>query len=716
MSESVFSPFWHRVCGAHPQLRTQVTVMRQHYRGTLWFVLQDRSSGKHFRLDEAGYQFVGRLDGRHSVQQVWDALVHTRPEKAPTQSEVVRLLGELSEAELLRTEYAPEFDEIFRRRDERRAKRNKAFVNPLAFRVPLFDPTRLLNRLMPFARVLFSVPVLIAWLALISVGTFAALGHWPELRGYADVHLPTAHFWLLLWLSYPVIKALHELGHALATRVWGGEVHDMGVTLLLLVPVPYVDASAASAFREKRRRALVGAAGVMVELALAASAALLWLMVEDGLLRELAFVAMFVGTVSTLLFNGNPLMRFDAYYVLSDALELPNLAARSRAYLAYLAQRYLLGISSVRSPAATRGERCWLIGYGVAAWGYRFVLSIAVAVWVSAKSVFLALLLLAWFSFSLVVMPIWRVLGFLLTSSRLTKRRARAIGVAVALCAGVLLLFFAVPLPLSTQVEGVVWLPEQARVRAATEGFISEVLAADGQSVKRGDALLVMRNPKLSARRDELQAQLRRLATAHSSALAVDLSRAQALTDETAKVTSELKQVSAQIDGLVLRSAVDGTLVLPHVQDILGSYVAKGALLAHVLAPQDLTIRALLPHDAAALVRERSRGVQVRLTDAMSEALPARIHGETPQASNELPSAALGDKGGGTWTTDPAEGKGMQSLEPFFVVDLRVPARVATRVGGRAYAQFDLGSEPLAQRLQRAGRRLFLRHFAVGNV
>ncbi len=716
MSESVFSPLWHRVSGAHPQLRAQVTILRQHYRGARWFVLHDRSSGKHFRLDEAGYQFVGRLDGRHSVQQVWDALVHARAEQAPTQNEVVRLLSELSEAELLRTEYAPEFGEVFRRRDERKAKRNKAFVNPLAFPVPLFDPTRLLDRLIPFARLLFSVPVLLAWLGLILVGVFAALSHWPALREYADVHLLTPHFWLLLWLSYPAIKALHELGHALATRMWGGEVHDMGVTLLLLVPVPYVDASAASAFREKRHRVLVGAIGVMVELALAASATLLWLMVEDGLLRELAFVTMMVGAVSTLLFNGNPLMRFDAYYVLSDALELPNLAARSRAYLAYLAQHYLLGIRSARSPAGTRGERWWLLSYGVAAWVYRLVLSIAVAVWVSTKSVLLAMLLLAWFSFSLIIVPVWRALGFLLTSSRLTKRRARAIGVAAALCASVSLVIFAVPVPLSTQVEGVVWLPEQARVRAASEGFISKVLVADGQSVKRGDALLVMRNPKLSARRDELQAHLRRLATAHSTALAVDLARAQALADETAKVQSELGQISAQIDGLILRSAVDGMLVLPRGQDVLESYVAKGALLAHVLAPQDVIIRALLPHDAAALVRERSRSVQVRLADSMSEALPARIHGETPQASNDLPSAALGDKGGGRWTTDPAEGKGMRSLEPFFVIDLRVPAKVATRVGGRAYAQFDLGSEPLAQRLQRAGRRLFLRHFAAENV
>ena len=160
----------------------------------------------------------------------------------------------------------------------------------------------------------------------------------------------TPKYLLMMWLFYPVIKSFHELGHGLAVKAWGGEVRETGVSILMLMPVPFVDASAASAFPEKHRRAAVGAAGMMVELFFAALATFVWLNVEDGFVRDIAFVLMVIGGVSTVLFNGNPLLRFDGYYVLSDLLDVPNLGPRSNAYVAYLAQRYLLKIENAVSP------------------------------------------------------------------------------------------------------------------------------------------------------------------------------------------------------------------------------------------------------------------------------------------------------------------------------------------------------------------------------
>jgi putative peptide zinc metalloprotease protein len=713
MTESIFSPYWYRVRDMHLELRPQVNVVRQFYRDQLWFVLQDPVSGKHYRVDAPAYQFVGRLDGHHTVQEIWDALAVEHGEAAPTQSDVIRLLGELSEASLLRAEQSPEFAEMFRRRDERKIKRDKSFVNPLAFRVPLFDPSTVLNRLLRIGNGLMQPATLVVWTAIVLFGLAAAVINWRLISAYAHVHLLTPQYLFLMWLCYPVIKGLHELGHALATRVWGGEVKEMGITLLLLVPVPYVDASAASAFRERRQRVMVSVIGVMVELLIAACATILWLNIEDGVVRDLAFVAMFVGGVSTLLFNGNPLMRFDGYYALTDALELPNLAVRARAYVAYAAQRFLLGLRSLRSPAANGSERAWLLGYAAAAWCYRVALSLFIAVWVSAKSALLAWLVLGWFVIALFVKPALQIVKYLLTSSRLVKRRVKSVALAGAMFAAASAFVLFVPIPLSIKAEGVVWLPEQARVRAGTEGFVDEVLAADGQFVTRDQPLLRLSDPKLLTRREELGAQVHRLVVAHESAVAIDTARAQSLADEIAKVEAELEQTNARVAELVVRSGVDGTLVMPRAKDALSSYVGKGAILAHVLAPDSVTVRAALSQADIGLVRERTQKVAVRLAETFDEVLAAHIASDTPDATNELPSMALGDHGGGNWVTDPSDSKGLKTLEPFFLMDLQLSAKSVERVGGRAYALFDLGSEPLAARVLRASQRLLLHHFSA---
>ena len=137
------------------------------------------------------------------------------------------------------------------------------------------------------------------------------------------------------------MKALHECGHGFATKVLGGEVHEAGIILLALMPVPYVDASAASAFRSKGQRVLVGAGGMLVELFLASLALFVWLLVEPGPVRAVAWNVMLIGGVSTLVFNANPLLRFDGYYILADAIDIPNLGSRANAWLGWTAERHL---------------------------------------------------------------------------------------------------------------------------------------------------------------------------------------------------------------------------------------------------------------------------------------------------------------------------------------------------------------------------------------
>src|SRR5262249_17555553 len=281
---------------------------------------------------------------------------------------------------------------------------------------------------------------------------------------------------LVLSLVFPLIKALHELGHASATKAGGGEVHDLGVIMLVLLPVPYVDASAASVFKSKYRRAVVGAAGMLVELFVAAIAFYLWLLVEPGIVRAVLFNVMVIASVSTLIFNGNPLLRYDAYYILCDLIEMPNLSARALRYWAYLAERYALGVREAEGPIASRGEKAWFVCYGLASTAYRILVTVFIALFIATRFFIIGVLLAGWALVAMAVLPVARALGHVVASPRLRKRRRRALVVTFGSIAVALVLVVAVPLPYHSDAEGVVWLPGQALVRAGGHRLVEGLL------------------------------------------------------------------------------------------------------------------------------------------------------------------------------------------------------------------------------------------------
>ena len=198
--------------------------------------------------------------------------------------------------------------------------------------------------------------------------------HWHDLTADVVDRILVPHNIFLLWLVFPVLKTLHEFGHACATKAYGGEVHEMGVHVAGVHTLPYMDASAATAFRAKWQRIVVGAAGMLVELFLASLALFVWLNVEPGVVRAIAYNVMFIAGISTVLFNGNPLLRYDGYYIFADYLEIPNLRTRAQAYLYYLWERYAFGRREAESEIATRSERGWFVvlrdnGVGVSSCG-----------------------------------------------------------------------------------------------------------------------------------------------------------------------------------------------------------------------------------------------------------------------------------------------------------------------------------------------------------
>lgn len=711
MRESLFSPLWYRVAGQHPYLRVDVRVQRQQYRDQVWYVLINERTGRQYRVNHKAYQVIGRCDGRSSVQQLWDGMLDDLGDDAPTQDEMIRMLSQLNQQGLLGYEAMPDVQALVGHQDERVKRRRRGFLNPFAFRIPLGDPSRLLNRLDWLARAVCNPVTLWVWLIAMAAAVTAAASNWHALSVHASTYMATPHYLLLAWLSFPFIKTLHELGHALAVRRWGGEVHSIGVTLFVLTPAPYVDASASAGFRARYQRAVVGAIGIMVELSLAAIALLVWLNVQPGLTRDLAFVTMFIASVSTVLFNGNPLLTFDAYYVMCDALDLPNLGSRSKAYWADLLRGFAFGVHTPSAVQAAKGERKWLIAYAPLAAAYRIFLSVLIVLWIGGQSFVLGVLAGVYVLVALFFKPAIAAVRNVLTVAPAGRGRSRARAVIGFAAAALLIVLCIVPFPFHTSARGVVWLPEQAQIRPETDGFVAKITMDDGARVEPGQVLLVLEDPMLLANRDALASQLERLQADRSNALLRDPLRARNFEQDIARVQGELRRAEEKIAQLELRAQVAGTLVIPRQEDLPGMFAKRGRTLGYILDDGETGVRAAVPEQDAALVRERTHRVEVRLAEASAERMVAELVREVPAATHQLPSAALSDRGGGPHVTDPADKDGLRALEPVVLIDLKLPDTNLQRAGGRVWIRFDHGAEPLAGQWYRRFRQLFLQHF-----
>jgi putative peptide zinc metalloprotease protein len=289
--------------------------------------------------------------------------------------------------------------------------------------------------------------------------------------------------------------------------------------------------------------------------------------------------------------------------------------------------------------------------------------------------------------------------------------RGRALAVFGSAGAVVLLMLFVVPVPSSAVARGVVWPPEHAQLRSETGGFVESLPVPDGASVQVGDVVLTLTEPALLAEREKRASQLTGLQAQQYQALLSDPSRAANIAEDISRTEAELARLDQQLAQLNLQSGAAGRLVLPHATDLAGSFTPRGSMIGYVLAPGPANVRAVLAEHEVELVRQRARGVEVRMADAPSVVLPATLARQTPDASRSLPSAALGERFGGDVATDAADKQGLRTTDPVFLLDVSVDAPLPERIGGRAWLKFDLGNEPLGLQWARRLRQLLLRHF-----
>lgn len=722
---------WFRVAETRPRLRSTVQIVRQTYRGRIWYVLLDPGNNQHFRVDESGYRFLGMLDGKRTVQSVWDAVGEQLGDEAPTQGEALRLLGSLHTSNLLDSELPPDAQRLFDRQKKRVRKEVGGYLKNIMFlRVPIWDPDRFLDRWSPAVGWVFGPVGILLWIGLICLGVWSVLGQADALWAQGVNVLSPANLpWL--YASFVGIKAWHELGHAFACKRFGrrrhghGEVHTLGIMLMVLTPVPYVDASSAWALPSKWQRAFVGAAGMYAELAVAAVAAVVWSQSAEGTLAHgLAYNLMFIAGVSTILFNANPLIKFDGYYILSDLIEMPNLNQRSTRFLTYLVRRFVYGVRLIQNPAHTFGECVMFLVYGLAALAYRIFLGIVIVLFVADKLFFIGALMAIMAGVGYLVIPTIKLLHYVTASAEPARVRGRTILATTGMLVIPLALLAFVPWPDRPRAMGVLESRQHEVIYAATDGFLVEI-APTATEVKTGQVLYRAESPRLEARVRELEAQLRALRLRYQQAVNGEPIEQQVLVHQIAATEGILQRAQQDLASLVFRAPFDGTWSGRLDDDLSGHYLNRGDAVGVLRSQGDPVVRVAADQFDGPRLSLANHRVEFRMNGQPDAHFYGNIAEVVPAGQHRLPSPALGQPTGGPIAVDPTDEEGRRAAEPFFAFTIEPPDQPedadqswTTPPYGfsdeqRVTVRFELPARPLLSQWTRRVRQTLQQRFQV---
>ena len=721
-----FHEAWYRVADLRPRLSSGVKVYRQHFRGQMWYVLENPSNNQYSRISDEAYRFIGMLDGRRTVSEVWRVCNEQLADRAPTQGEIIQLLGQLHSVNLFHADLPPDSESLFNRYRKRvRRQVQGQLMNLLFIRIPLLDPDHFLERWVSIFGRLFNWFGFVSWLLLIATGLYFVVGNIRELvHQSSDVLAPDNL--ILLYLSFVLIKIFHEFSHAFACKKFGrlnqggGQVHTMGIMFLVFFPLPYVDASSAWAFRNKWHRVIVGMSGIMAELSAAAIAAIVWSNTSTGTLHIIAYNVIFVASVSTILFNGNPLLRFDAYYVLSDLLEIPNLGQRSRNYLYYLVKRYCWGLKRAQNPAYTYGERVWFVFYGLASIAYRVFICIRILLFLNDRLPEELFILVPLFVLSAIVawvfVPLGKFLQFLATGAELTRKRARAVGLSLVTFCLIAASVGLLRLPDYWRVEGVVEPVRLAIVHAESDGFVVDFLPSESKVSPGGQPLIRAINPELEAEKKSSVAERRALVVQRSIAEMQEIATAQILDEQLDALDEKIARLEFELASLNLNPPLSGTWVAPDIEYSKGVYLNRGQSIGFVASLDDVIIRATAGQKIAAMLVEQAvKQVEIRVKGQPKLLLTGEIEQIFPAGQELLPSEALGYAVGGPMPTLPQDPKGTKAAEMFFEIRIRPDADSSVRLltGQRVVARIRMLPKPLAVQWWLSIRQLFQRRFHI---
>lgn len=708
----MFSDSWHRVAPERVRLNPAVEVAKQVFRGQLWYLLRDPLNNEYYRISPGAYSFVGRLRGSRTVDEVWRDCLALHPDDAPGQEEVIQVLSQLHRANLLQSQLAPDSRQLFERQRKTKSRKTRGqLVNFLFLNIPLFDPNRFLDLVRPLMRLVLNPVGFVIWLVVVGAGLWTATGHLDALADQsAGVLAPTNLFFLYLCTIF--IKVIHEFGHAVMCKHFGGEIHTAGVMLMLMTPLPYVDATSSWSFRERWKRVAVDGAGMGSEFFVASLALFVWLSTNDPLVGRLAYNVMFIASVSTVLFNANPLLRFDGYYLFSDLFDLPNLYQRATRQLKHLANRYLLGVRASFSPADSDQEAFSLTVYGIAAFIYRVALLVFITYHVAQGFLGLGLAIACFCVLLYFVTPLVKLVKYLFTSSSLDRVRTRAVTVTGAILVSLVILIGFIPIPRSFRAAGLLKAEHEEVIHGAASGFVEKVLVPTTRLVEKGTPLIRLVNPELDQDIESAQSRLEQMGTqieeARQSGFGSILG---SLLQQSEAGRLILNELAAQRENLIIRAPISGIWSAPRSRELEGTWSPRGTEMGRIIDPGTFVFLSAVPQkESGNLFSGRIVKSEVKLQGQADHALQVIEQTVIPGGQEELPTAALGWLAGGAIEVKQGDQTGTRAAENFYLVRSRLsPGLEGITLHDSLTGQirFSLPPEPLGSQWLRMARQLF---------
>ncbi len=675
-----------------PALRRELTFRPQAFGGRSCYVVEDPVNGRFFQIGVAEYTFISLLDGSMTAGEVLDATRKACPDCGFTTHDALAICLWVQRTGLVADAAAGSSGGDRSSAVAAHASRCGGRVSPLTIQLPLFHPDRFFLKLQPLVGWCFSFPALLAWFAIVGWALRDLVVNSHLIARSSEGILGVGN-WIWLGLAWVVLKLFHECGHGVACKRLGGEVREAGLIFILFAPLAYVDVTSSWRLRSKWTRVQVAAAGMYVEIFLAAVATLVWSHSAPGTLNHTCFNVMVTAGVATVLFNANPLMRFDGYYILSDLLELPNLYSQGRQYLTYVARRYLFGMGDPES--AWNGSGGVLIRvYGVASavwrnlvfWGLVLTASTLLQ---GAGIVLSALAVFIWLSTA-----ISRLTRFARSETARAQANWRRFSmVAVGGTAVATLLLLTVPWPGAVVAPAIIGYSPRTIVRAGSSGFLSAMHVRAGETVRCGQVLAELTNPELDFELAELDVQIAESRiNLRLHELKREMARRQAEEEHLQTLLKKRDEKWAEVEGLVVRAPRAGKVIGRHLDSREGVYYHKGGEMLSIGDEAAKEVRLSIAQPDIAAFRLRL-GQNVRLYLPNSPVLQTRLLKIEPRASVVPLDTTLCVPNGGTLavrhkpeSSAKQSSLGYELLSPRFagVVTLNASQSVTLHAGQRA--------------------------------
>ena len=698
---------WQRVAAYKPKLSKHIEISFHKFRGSRWYVLLDPARKQSIRVNQRSFEFIRHLDGGKSVESIWQLLSLDDNCNNYEKSEIVDLLSSLIQHKIVEPGVnLTSLDFIKQKQKEHSLNSLQGKLNPLAIKVPLLNPDKFFSWALSKVGFLFrpyNVYLGVGFLIAAFVFSLLNLNAIQNDVISAEAYI-TNNIGILIF-SYIILKSIHELAHGMSLKYYGLSSNEFGVTFMVFMPIPYVDASNVWSLNDKWRRIAISLAGIYVELIVSAIALLLYFSVSDANIKSLCLSVAIVGLSSSILLNANPLLKFDGYYALEDAVEIPDLYERSKKYCLMRYKSLLFSIPCKEN--LPNGESLTLITFAHASTIYRYILSTFIAVYLIENLFFIGALLAFYLLYQLIYKPIISFITFLMAEVIATKHQSvAALRLVPVMIVSVFVLFW-MPVKSSKTIEGVSWLDEKSKVVIPESALLRKSHKKFGEKVLAGDLLFSL-DPMLEQSSISLhRAELTLLDADFFNAIR-NRELNQDFDSEREAKKEKLKSLEEKIISFELKSNQSGILVPADTYQMAPRWVKKGQVVAYVINRDETVVRAAINQDHLEAIEKGIEEVEVVFSGQPFEIYAAKLKRVLPRASKELPHPALAIENGGRFIASLSKDSEKFVVEKEVVIlEFETEKFITANVGERAYVRIVFGETTIYESLRRTAYQIF---------